>query len=103
MTTGNTIVLTVQTFVDKVMSLFFNTLSSFVTAVLPRNQHLLNSWLKSPFVVILEPKKIVSHCLYCFPSISCEVMGPDAMIFIFLMLSFKSGFSLSSHFHQEAV
>ena len=55
MTTGKTIALTRQTFVDKVMSLLFNMLSSLVITFLPRNKHLLISWLQSPSTVILEP------------------------------------------------
>ena len=58
MTTRKTIVLTIQTFVGKVMSLLFNMLSSFVIAFLPRSKCLLISWLQSPSAVILEPKKI---------------------------------------------
>ena len=54
MTTGKTIALTIQTFVDKVMSLLFNMLSRFVTAFLPRRKHLLISWLQSPSAVILK-------------------------------------------------
>ena len=57
MTTGKTIALTRQTFVDKVMSLLFNMLSSLVVTFLPRSKHLLISWLQSPSAVILEPKK----------------------------------------------
>ena len=60
MTAGKTIVLTIQTFVGKVMSLLFNTLSEFVIAFLPRSKHLLISWLQSLSTVILEPKKIGS-------------------------------------------
>ena len=60
MTTGKTIALTRQTFVDKVMSLLFNTLPRFVIAFIPRSKHLLISWLKSPSAVILEPRKIKS-------------------------------------------
>ena len=60
MTTGKTIVLVRQTFVDKVMSLLFNMLSRFVKAFLPRTEHLLISRLQSPSAVILEPKKRVS-------------------------------------------
>ena len=60
MTTGKTIALTRRTFVGKVMSLLFNTLSRLVTAFLPRSKHLLISWLQSPSAVILEPKKIKS-------------------------------------------
>ena len=84
MTTGKTIALTAQTFVGKVMSLFFNTLSRFVIAFLSRSKHLLISWLKSSSVVILEPKKIKSVPVSTvFPSICNEVMGPDAMILVF--------------------
>ena len=65
-TAGKTIALTIQTFVGKVMSSLFNTLSRLVIAFLPRSKHLLISWLQSPSVVILEPKKIVCHCFHCF-------------------------------------
>ena len=57
MTTGKTIALTKQTFVDKVMSLLFNMVSRLVITFLPRSKHLLISWLQSPCAVILEPKK----------------------------------------------
>ena len=57
MNPGKTIALTIQTFVGRVMSLLFNTLSRFVIAFLPRSNHLLISWLQSPSAVILEPKK----------------------------------------------
>ena len=67
MTTGKTKALTIWTFVSKMMSLFFNTLSRFVIAFLSRNNHLLLLWLQSPSAVILEPKKIVFHCSHCFP------------------------------------
>ena len=67
MTTGKAIAVTRWTFVSKVMSLLFNTLSRFVTAFLPRSKCLLISWLQSPYAVILEPKKIKSHCFHCFP------------------------------------
>ena len=59
MTTRKTIALTRWTFVDKVMSLLFNMLSSLVKTFFPRSKRLLISWLQSPSVVILEPKKIV--------------------------------------------
>ena len=68
MTIGRTIALTRWTFVSKVMSLLFKILSRFVIAFLPRSKHLLISWLQSPSVVILEPKKIVCHCFHCFPN-----------------------------------
>ena len=67
MTTGKTITLTRWTFVGIVMSLLFNMLSRLVIAFLPRNKCLFISWLQSPSAVILEPRKIVSHCFYCFP------------------------------------
>ena len=66
MTTGKTIALTKQIIFDKVMSLLFNMLSRLVIAFLPRSKHLLISWLQSPSAVILEPKKIKSHCLPIF-------------------------------------
>ena len=67
MTTGKTIALTRWTFVGKIMSLLFNTLSRFVIAFLPRSKCLLTSWLQSPSAVILEPPKIVCHSFCCFP------------------------------------
>ena len=67
MTTGRTIALTIQTFVSTVMSLLFNILSRLIIACLPRSKRLLTSWLQSLTSVILEPKKIVSHCFHCFP------------------------------------
>ena len=67
MTTGKTIALTRQTFVGKVVSLLFNMLSRLVIAFLPRSKHLLISWLQPPSAVILETKKINSHCFHCFP------------------------------------
>src|SRR5574340_1651915 len=68
MTTGKTITLTRWTFVGKVMSLLFNTLSSLVIAFLPKSKCLLISWLQSLPTVILEPKKTVCHCFLCFPT-----------------------------------
>ena len=59
-TTGKTVVLTIQTFVGKVMALLFDMLSRFVIAFLPKSKHLLISWLQSPSAVILEPPKIKS-------------------------------------------
>ena len=101
MTTGKT--LTRQTSVGKVMSLLFNTLSRFNTLIqclihcFPSKEHLLISWLQSSSTVILEPKKIKSVTVSIVsPSICHEVMGPDVMIFVFWMLSFKLTFSLSS-------
>ena len=96
MITGKTIAFKRWTFVSKVMSLLFNTLSRLVITFLPRSKCLLILWLQSPSAVILEPKKIVYHCFRCFPSICHAVMGPDAIILVFWMLSFKPTFSLSS-------
>ena len=93
MTTGKTIALTRRTFVDKVMSLLFNMLSRLVITFLPRSKRLLISRLRSPSAVILELKKIKSDTVSTVsPSISHEVMGPDAMIFVFWMLRFKPTF-----------
>ena len=84
MTVGKTIALTRWTFVGKVMSLLFNMLSRLVISFLTRSKHLLISWLQSPSAVILEPKKIKSATISTVsPSISHEVMGPDAMILVF--------------------
>ena len=84
MTTGKTKALTRQTFVGKVMSQLFNMLSRLVITFLLRSKRLLISWLQSPSAVILEPPKIKSDTISTvFPSISHEVMGPDAMIFVF--------------------
>ena len=97
MTTGKTIALTRWTFVGKVMSLLFNMLSRLVVTFLTRSKRLLISWLQSPSAVILEPKEIKSDTVSTVsPSISHEVMGSDAMILVFWMLSFKPNFSLSS-------
>ena len=80
MTTGKTTALTRQTFVGKVMSLLFNMLSRMVITFLPKSKHLLISWLQSPSAVILEPPKINSDNFSTVsPSISYEMMGPDAM------------------------
>ena len=84
MTTGKTIALTRWTFVGKVTSLLFNMLSRLVITFLPRSKHLLISWLQALSAVILEPLKIVCHCLHCFPIYLHEVMRPDAMILIVL-------------------
>ena len=93
MTTGKTIALTRRTFVGKVMSLLLNMLSRLVVTFLPRSKRLLISWLQSPSAVIWEPPKIKSDTVSTVsPSISYEMMGPDAMIFIFWMLSFKPTF-----------
>ena len=97
MTTERTIALTIWTFVGKVMSLLFNMLSRFSHGFLPRSKCLLISRLQLPSAVILEPKKIKSVTSSTSPPSVChEVMGPDAMFFVFWLLSSKPAFSLSS-------
>ena len=84
MTTGKTIALTRRTFVGKVMSQLFNMPSRLVITFLPRSKRLLISRLLSPFAGILELPKIKSDTVSTVsPSISHEVMGLDAMIFVF--------------------
>ena len=84
MTTGKTTALTRRTFVGKVTFLLFHMLARFVIAFLSRSKRLLISWLQSPSAVILEPRKIKSATV-SIVSLSNyhEVMGPDAMMFIF--------------------
>ena len=87
------IALTRRTFVGKVTSLLCNMLSRLVITFLPSSKCLLISWLQSPSAVILEPLKIKHLTVSTIsPSICHEVMGPDAMIFVFWMLSFKPTF-----------
>ena len=93
MTTGKTIALTRRSFVGKVRSLLFNIPPRLVTPFLPRSKRLLISWLQSPSAVILEPPKIKSATI---STVSHEVMGSEAMIFVHFMLSFKPTFPLSS-------
>ena len=83
MTTGKTIALTRQTFVDKIMSLLFNMLSRLVITFLPRGKCVLISWLQSSSAVILEPPKIKSATVSTVSPFIChEVMGLDAVIFV---------------------
>ena len=97
MTTGKTIALTRWTFVVKVMSLLSNMLSRLVITFLPRSKRLLISWLQSPSAVILEPPKIKYVTVSTVsPSVCLEVMGLDAVILVFSVLSFNPTFSLSS-------
>ena len=105
MTTGKGIALTRWTFVGKVKSLLFNTLSSLVIAFLPRSKCLLISWLHSISAMILELKKIKSVTVSIVsPPICHVVMGPSAMILVFWILNFKSTFFiLIFHFHQESL
>ena len=95
MTTEKSIALTRWTFVSKVMSPLFNTLSRLVTAFLPRSKHLLISWLQSASAVILELKKIVSHCFHCFPIYLPWRDGTRCHDLSFFNMSFKPAFSLS--------
>ena len=84
MTTGKTIALTRRTLVGKVMSLLLNMLSRLVITFFPRSKRLLISWLQSPSAMILEPPKIKSDTVSTVsPSIYHEVMGPDAMMFVY--------------------
>ena len=93
MTTGKAIALTRRTFLGKVMSLLFHMLSRLVITFLARSKRLLLSWLHLLPAVILEPKKIKSATISTIsPSICHEVMGLDAMILVFWMLSFKPTF-----------
>ena len=85
------------TCVHKVTSLFFNRLSRFAVTFLPKSKHLLSSCLELSSSMILEPRKIKSITASTFPPTICrEMMGPDAKILAFWMLSFKPAFSLSS-------
>ena len=78
MTTGKTIALTSWTFVGKVMSLLLNMLSRLVIIFLPRSERLLISWLQSPSVVILEPRKMKSALFPLFPHL-CPMKWWDRM------------------------
>ena len=84
MTTGKIIALTIWTFVSKVMSVLFNTLSRFVIAFLPRSKHILILRLQSQSSLILEPKKMKYHIIFTFSLSVChEVIQPDIMITVF--------------------
>ena len=84
MTPGENTGLTIWNFVNKVMSLLFNMLSTFVIDFFPRNEHLLISWLQSLSAVILEPKKIKSVTVSSFYPSNChEMMEPDVTILVF--------------------
>ena len=98
MTIRKTITLIGRTFIGKLMSLLFNMLFRLVITFLPRSKPLLISWLQSPSAVIFEaPPKIKSATVSTVSSSIChEVMGPEAMILVFWMVSFKPTFSFSS-------
>ena len=92
--TGKTLALTIQTFVNKVMPLLCNVLSRFVIAFLPRSKYLSIYWLQSTSRVVflaLENKSLFPFS----PPMCHEEMGLDGVIFGFSMLSFKQAFSLS--------
>ena len=93
MTTGKT--LTRWTFVNKVMSLLFNMLSRFIITFLPRSKH-LNFMAAITICSDFAPKIKSATVSTVSPCICHEVMGLDAMIFVFWMLSFKPTFSLCS-------
>ena len=104
MTIRKTIALIIQTFVSKEMSLLFNMLSRLNIAFLPRSKCLLISWLQSPSAVILEPKKIKSHCFDCFPIYLPWSHGTRCHDLCFLNVEcYASFFTLLFHFHQEAL
>ena len=88
-TNRKTIALARQNFVSKVMTLLFNMVSRFIITFLPRSKHLLISWMQSPSAVILEPKKIKFLTVSIVSPFIChEVMGTNAIIFIFLNVEF---------------
>ena len=102
MATGKSIALTRWIFFGKVMFLLFNTLSRLVIAFLPRSKYLLISWLQSLSTVILEPRKIKSATVSVYsPSVCHEVMGLDAIILVFLMVSFKPAFYFAFSFMKR--
>ena len=96
MTTEKTIALTRQTFVSKVMSLLFNMLSRLIIAFLPRSMHFFNFMAEVTICSDFGAQEKSATVPTVSPSTCHEILGPDAMIFAFLMLSFKSAFSLSS-------
>ena len=96
MTARKTIALTIWTFVSKVMSLLFNTLSRFIISFLLRSKCLSISLLHSLSAVILELRKRKSGTVSTFfPSICHQLMGLDAMILVFCILNFKLDFPFS--------
>ena len=97
MTTGKTIGLTIQTFIVKVVSLLFNTMSRLVIAFLPGSKRLLISWLQSPSAMALEPQEEkICHCFYFFPFCLPWSDGPECHDLCFLVSSLKLAFLLSS-------
>ena len=104
MTIGKTIALTRRTFVGKVISLLFNMLSRLVIAFLPRDKHLLISWLQSPSAVILEPQDTKSATVSTVPIYLPWSDGTRCHDLSFLNVEFSANiFTLLFHFHQEAL
>ena len=96
MTTGKTIVLTIWTFVGRITSLLFNTLSRFVVAFLSRSNCLLISWLQSPSSDFRAQEEDICHYFLFVPlNLPCS-RGSDAMILVFLIFTFKLAHSLST-------
>ena len=83
MVTGKTIILTICTFVGKLMSLLFNTLSRFLIPFLPKSKCLLISCLQLPSILTLEPKNSLSLFPFFLHLYANEEKGLDAMIFVF--------------------
>ena len=100
-TTVKIIALTTWTFVGKMKSLLFSMLSRFVIAFLPRNKHLSFVAAVTVHNDFAAQGNKICHCIHFFPSTCHEVMRPDAMIFVFWMLSFKPAFSFPFHPPQE--
>ena len=104
MTTGKTITLTIWTFVSKVMSLLYNTLSRFVRVFLLRSKSLLISWLQSLWEVILEPKKTKSVSVSTFPPFLYWPWSDGTRCHDLLNVEFQASFfTLFFHPHQEAL
>ena len=104
MTKGKTIALTRWTFVGKMMSLLFNMLPRFVIAFLPRNKHLLISWLHVTICSDLEPKNPKAHCFHYFPIYLPWSDGTRCHDLHFLNVEFQARFfTLLFHFHQEVL
>ena len=103
MTTGKTVALTIWSFVGKMMSLLFNTLSWFVIAFLPRSKRLLISWLQSLSAVILEPKKIKCVTLHFFPIYLPWSEGTGCYDLCFFNVEFQVSFFISSFRPHEGL
>ena len=96
MTARKTVALTIQTFVDKVISLLINTLSRFVIALFPRRKCLLISWLQSPSTVILESRKVKSFIRFLRRQVRWPGIPISLRIFQFVMIHTVKGFQVIS-------